>query len=130
MHQKDAQADRPAVIMKVEAVFVDFELLKEIVDRLRQVVKGVRIRRSWRGVTLTEAWEVRSYQMIVCREQRDDRIELARGRRKPVQQHQRWRVFWASFPIEDPDAINRHPVIGRCSRRRLQRSGLRSMSND
>jgi hypothetical protein len=45
-----------------------------------------------------------------------------------VQQDQRRRVFRARFPIEDPDAINLHAVIGRCSRRRLQRSSLRSIN--
>jgi hypothetical protein len=64
----------------------------------------------------------------MCGEQGNERIELARGGGKPVQQHQRRRVFRARFPMEDPDAINRHAVIGRCSRRGLQRSGLRSIT--
>jgi hypothetical protein len=120
MRKNDTEADGPAVVMKVEAAFVDPESLEETIDRLRQMVKGVRIRRKRRGIALTEAWEVRSYQMIVCGEQGNERIEFTRGRRKPVQQHQRRRVLRTGFPIEDPYAIDRHAVIGRCSGCRLQ----------
>jgi hypothetical protein len=31
--------------MKVEGVFIDLESLKKIVDRLRQIVEGVLVRR-------------------------------------------------------------------------------------
>src|SRR5580658_5973575 len=78
MRQDDAKADRSAIVMKEERVFVDLQLLKKTVDGLGQIVEGVRVRRGWRGVTLTEPWEVRRYQMIACGEQRDERIELAR----------------------------------------------------
>ena len=37
------------------------------------------------GLTLTKTGEVRGYQMIACGKQRNERIELAGGRRKPVQ---------------------------------------------
>jgi hypothetical protein len=43
MRQDDAKANRPTVVMKVERVFIDLELLEEIVGRLRQVVERVRI---------------------------------------------------------------------------------------
>jgi hypothetical protein len=33
MRQDDAKADRPAIVMKVEGVFVDLELLEKAVDR-------------------------------------------------------------------------------------------------
>src|SRR5580704_11224819 len=79
MRQDDAKADRPAIVVKVEGVFIDPELLEKSVDRPGQIVKGVRIRRRWRGVTLTEAWKIRRYQTIACCEQGDKRIELARG---------------------------------------------------
>jgi hypothetical protein len=115
MRQNNAESDRPAVVMKIEDAFADLELLEEIVDRLRQMIKGVRIRRWWWRVTLTEAWKGRRYRMIARGEQGNECIELARGRGKPVQQHKRRRVLGAGFPIEDPDAINRHAVIGRCS---------------
>jgi hypothetical protein len=45
MHRDDAKADRPAIVMKVESVFIDLESLKKIVDRLRQIVEGVLVRR-------------------------------------------------------------------------------------
>jgi hypothetical protein len=44
MRRDDAKADRPAIVMKVEGVFVDLELLEKLVDRLGQIVKGVHIR--------------------------------------------------------------------------------------
>ena len=58
MRRDYAKADRPAVVMKVEGVSVDLELLKKSVDRFGQIVKGVRVRRRWRGVTLTESWKI------------------------------------------------------------------------
>src|SRR5580692_1376856 len=66
MRQEDAETYRPAVVMKVEAAFVDLELLEKTVGRFRQVVEGVRIRRWRRGVTLTESRKIRRYQMIAC----------------------------------------------------------------
>src|SRR5208282_3623192 len=66
MRQDDAEADRPAVVMKIEDAFADLELLEKIADRFRQVIKGVCIRRGWWRVTLTEGWKVRCYQMIAC----------------------------------------------------------------
>ena len=44
MRRDDAKADRAAIVMKVEVVFVDLELFEKIVDRPGQIVKGVRIR--------------------------------------------------------------------------------------
>ena len=44
MRRDDAKADRPAIVMKVEGVFVDLELFEKVVDRPGQIVKGVRIR--------------------------------------------------------------------------------------
>jgi uncharacterized OB-fold protein len=44
MRRDDAEADRAAIVMKVEAVFVDLELLEKTVDRLGQIVKRVRVR--------------------------------------------------------------------------------------
>jgi hypothetical protein len=69
MRRDDAKADRPAIVMKEEGVFVDLELLEKAVDRLGQIVKGVRIRRRRRSVTLTESWKIRCYQVIACCEQ-------------------------------------------------------------
>src|SRR5271156_4293855 len=66
MRQDDAKADRPAIVMKVEGVFVDLELLEKAVDRPGQIVKGVRIRRRWRRGALTKSWKIRCYQMIAC----------------------------------------------------------------
>jgi hypothetical protein len=43
VRQDYAKADRPAVVMKVEGVFVDLELLEKSVDSPSQIVKGVRI---------------------------------------------------------------------------------------
>jgi len=68
--------------------------------------------------------------MIACREQWDERIELARGRGETVQKHDGRRVLWASFAIENPDTISRHAMIGRCRARRLQRTSRRGMTND
>src|SRR3984957_15961093 len=76
MRRHDAKADRPTIVMKEEGVFVDLELLEKAVDRLGQIVKGIRIRRRWRGVTLTESRKIRRYEMIACGEQGDERIEL------------------------------------------------------
>ena len=78
---------------------------------------------------MTETWEVRGYQMIACGKQRNERIELAGGRRESVQQHDRRRILGASFAVEDADAINCHTVIGRGSRNRFHRSS-RGMAND
>jgi hypothetical protein len=119
MHRDYAKADRPAVVMKVEGVFVDLELLEKAVDRPGQIVKGVRIRRRWRGVALTETWKIRRYQMIARRQQGDKRIELARGRREATQEHDRRRVLRTSLAIENSDAVNRHAMIGRCRGCRL-----------
>ena len=57
--------------------------------------------------------------MIACGEQGDERVELARGRGEPVQEHDRRRVVRTGFAIENSDAINRLAVIGRCRARRL-----------
>jgi hypothetical protein len=43
MRRHDAKADRPAIVMKVEAVFVDLKLFEKIVGCLGQIVKGVHI---------------------------------------------------------------------------------------
>jgi hypothetical protein len=59
MRRDDAKADRPAIVMKEEGVFVDLELLEEPVDRLGQIVKGVHVRGWWRGFTLTESRKIR-----------------------------------------------------------------------
>src|SRR5271156_5355892 len=125
MRQDDAKADRPAIVMKVEGVFVDLELLEKIVDRLGQIVEGIHIRRWCRSVTLTESWKIRCYQMVACCEQGDERIELARGRGEPVQEHDRWRVLRASLAIENSHTINRHAVISRCRGRRVKHRRLR-----
>ena len=102
---------------------------EKIVDRLGQIVEGVHIRRWWRGVALTESRKIRRYQMIACCEQGDERIELARGRGEPVQEHDRRRVLRTSFAIENSNAINRHAMIGRCRGRRLKQGGTRRMFN-
>src|SRR5271167_2652875 len=99
MRRDYAKADRPAVVMKVEGVSVDLELLEKSVDRSGQIVKGVGIRRWWRGVTLTEPWKIRCYQVMACCKQGNERIELARGRGETVQQHDRRRVFRTGFAI-------------------------------
>ena len=52
MRRDDAEADRPAIVVKVQGVFVDLEVLEKAVDRPRQVIKGVRIERCWRGVAV------------------------------------------------------------------------------
>ena len=129
MRQDDAKTDRATIVVKVESAFLDLELFEKIVDRLGQIVKGIHIRRWWRGVTLTESWKIRCYQMIACCEQGDERIELARGRGETVQEHDRRRVLRTSFAIENPDTINCRAVIGRCHRRRLQRSSLRRVTS-
>ena len=54
MRRDYAKADRPAVVMKVEGVFVDLELLEKSVDRLGKTIESVRIRRRWRVVTNRE----------------------------------------------------------------------------
>ena len=59
-----------------------------------------------RSVTMTETRKVWGYQMVACGKQRNESVELAGGRRKPVQQHDRWRVLRASFAVEDADAVN------------------------
>ena len=43
MLRHDAKADRPAIVMKEKAIFVDLESLEKAVDRLRQIIKGVHI---------------------------------------------------------------------------------------
>src|ERR1700733_12911841 len=89
MRRHDAKADRAAIVVKEEGVCVDLELLEKSVDRLGQISKGVIVRRWWRRFTLTESRKIRRYQMIACCKQGDERIELARRRREPVQQHYR-----------------------------------------
>ena len=79
MRKDDAKANRPAIVMKVEGVFADLELLEKPVDRLGQIVEGVRIRRWWRSITVTECRKIRCYQMIACCKQGDERVELSRG---------------------------------------------------
>ena len=54
MRRDDAKADRTAIVMEVEGVFVDLELFEKIVDCLGQIVECVHIRRWRRGVTVTE----------------------------------------------------------------------------
>src|SRR5271165_5438445 len=61
MRQDHAEAHRPAIVMEIEGAFIDLELIEEIVGGLRQVVKGVRIRRWQRRVTLSESRKVRRY---------------------------------------------------------------------
>src|SRR5262249_6221681 len=74
MRRDDAEPDRPTIVVKVEGVSLDLELLEKAVDRPRQVIKGVRIERCWRGVAMAEAWEVRCDHMISCSKQRNERI--------------------------------------------------------
>src|SRR5215475_15997346 len=86
MRQEHAETNRPAVVMKVERAFADFELIEQAIRRRRQMVEGVCIGR-WRwGLALTEPRKVRRHQMITDGKQGNQRVELARGGRKTVQQ--------------------------------------------
>src|SRR5215471_18035035 len=124
MRQHDAEADRPAVVMKKEDAFLDLELLQETMGRLGQVIEGVGVGRRRRRVALAEARKVRCEHMISCCKQRNERIEFARGGREPVQQHDRRCVLRTGLPIEDADSVNCHMVIARRSRRRFHRAFL------
>ena len=128
MRRHDAKADRAAIVMKEERVGVDLELLEESADRLGKIVEGVHVGRRRRSVAPTESRKIGRYQMIACREQGDECIELTRRRREAVQQHDRRRVLRTRFAIENSDTIDRHAAIGRCRRRRLQRSTLPGMT--
>src|SRR6516164_9680400 len=97
MRQEHAETDRPAIVMKVEGAFADFELIEQVIHRRRQMIKCVRIGRWWWSLALTEPRKVWCHQMITGGKQGNERIELARGGRKPVQQHDRWRILRAGF---------------------------------
>jgi hypothetical protein len=83
---------------------------------LMSAIGGKQTWSWWRGIALAEAWKVRRDYMISCGKQGNKRIELARGGRKPVKQHDRRRLPGTSLPIEDADAIDRQTMIGRRSR--------------
>src|SRR5690242_18098605 len=87
MLHHDAEADWAAVVVEVEGIFADPELLEEIIDGLRQVIKGIRVLRWRRGIALTETREVRRHHVTVRGKQWNERIKLTRGRRKSMQEH-------------------------------------------
>src|ERR1700689_2795863 len=114
MLRHDAKADRSAIVMKEEGVCVDLELFEKSVDGLGQIIKGVHIRRRWRGVALTESRKIRRDHMIARSEQWNKRVKLTRRRREAVQKHDRRRVLRTSFAIKNSDTINPRAGIGGC----------------
>ena len=78
VRQNDAKADRSAVIVKVHGVMRDLQLLKKITHRLGKMIERVSVGgRRWR-VAQTESGIIRSDEMILCREQGNEGVELAR----------------------------------------------------
>ena len=125
MRQHDAKAHRRTVVVDVEGVAADPELLQQVVGRPGEVVEGIGVRRGRRRVALPEAREVGCDHVEARGEQRDQRVELARGRREAVQQHDRRPVPGSRLTVEDPHPVHLRPMIAGGGRDGGQRRGRR-----
>src|SRR5579862_1306183 len=115
MRQNDAKADWCAVIVKVHGVLRDLELLQKITHRLGKMIERVSVGGRRGRVAQTEPGIIRSDQMIFCREQGNERVKLTRRRREAMKEHDGWGALRAGFSVENPDAVDKHAMIGRRS---------------
>ena len=123
VRQNDTEADRRAVVVKVHGVMRDLQLLQKITHRLGKMIERVSVGGRRGRVAQTEPGIIRSDQMIFCREQGNERVKLTRRRREAMQEHDGWGVLRAGFPVENPDAVDLHAMIGR--RRRWSKGLVR-----
>ena len=66
-----------------------------------------------RRIAVPEAGIVRSDQVKLLRQPREQRLEHARRRRKPVQQQNGRCILRPGFAIEDRDAVHFHGTVQR-----------------
>ena len=123
MGNRQAHADRTAIIIVVQHIAVQSELLGEIIDDLGQMIEGVMKPGCGRRIAFAEAWIIRRNEMIAVGQQRDQRREHPRGG-ITVQQQDGRRVFRPGLPIEDLQAVDLHRVVGRGRRDRRNWLGL------
>src|ERR1700722_6105745 len=128
MHQHDAETNRAAIVMKEECAFVDFELRKKMIDRLRQMVESVSVDRGRWSIALAKARKIRRYQVAAGGEQRNERVELAGRGGKAVQENDRRRVLRTCFAIKHADSVDDGAVIGGCRGGRFESGGGRDLT--
>ena len=124
VRQNDAEADRCAVIVKVHGIMRDLQLLQKITHRLGKMIERVSVGGRRRRVAQTESGIIRGDQMIFCRKQGNECVKLTRRRREAMQEQNSWGVFRAGFPVENPDSVDLHAMIGRRSVGRREWCGL------
>ena len=110
--QDDPITDRRPVVEQVERVASDLELLEQRIDCLGKMVEGVTVHCWRRRITLSETREVRCDDVIARRQQGDQRVELPRRRREPVQQHDGGRALGARLPDRRFRPVDLGAVIG------------------
>ena len=108
---RQAVADRGAVVLDVDGVFGQAELLGELVDHLRQVVEGVGelVVRRHRAVAV--AGVVRRDHVILVRQRRDQIAEHLRAGREAVEQEDRRGVLRAGLAVEDVQVADLHGLV-------------------
>src|SRR5580692_3907121 len=95
--------------MQIQRISVNAQLLKQVVDGRSQVVKGIGIRRRWRGFAVAEAGKVRRHDMIVSGEQGNQTIELTRRRGEAMQQHDGRCRALACFAVKEDRGPTAYP---------------------
>src|SRR5579872_6358085 len=97
----------------------------ELKDQVRNLVSLFVQCGGRRGrVAQTESGIIWSDQMIFCREQGNEHVKLTRRRREAMKEHDGWGALRAGFSVENPDAVDKHAMIGRRSVGRWKWLGL------
>jgi hypothetical protein len=125
MSEQNAEADRAAVILQIEAVAVGAAFAEQGAGRFGQMVEGVGILRGRRRVALAKTRVVGRNHMAARREKWDQRLEHARGRWEAVQEHDDWRVFGTGLAVKNADPVDHGAVVGDRRRGRGKRRRLR-----
>ena len=108
---RQAVADRGAVVLHVEGVLRQPELLGELVDHLRQVVERVRelVVRRHRAVAV--AGVVGRDDVVLVRQRRDQVAEHLRAGREAVEQQDRRGVLRPGLAVEDVQVADLHGLV-------------------
>ena len=104
--QYHAKADRAAVVLHIKRVVRQPERFGEVVHNLGDVIEGIREFFRVRPVAVSEAWVIGRDKMIAIGKPGEERLEHPRGRREPVQEENRRRIFRAGLPVENGKPIN------------------------
>src|SRR6478672_5585029 len=100
MGQGHTKTQGSAVVLHVQRVAREPKIFREVIHDFGDVIERVReLFRVW-PVAVSEAGIIRRDKVVAIGKLGEERIEHPRGRRKPVQQKKRRRVFRAGFSVK------------------------------